>query len=49
MREQIPVSSNAEAARRARDESGTAAIAGDAAAEVYNLAMLVTDIEDRPR
>jgi chorismate mutase/prephenate dehydratase len=46
--EQIPVSSNAEGARRARDEKGTAAIAGDAAAEVYNLAMLMTDIEDRP-
>lgn len=46
--EQIPVSSNAEGARRARDETGTAAIAGDAAAEVYNLAILVSDIEDRP-
>jgi len=46
--EQVPVSSNAEGARRARDEAGTAAIAGDAAAEVYNLAMLVSDIEDHP-
>ena len=46
--EQIPVSSNAEGARRARDEAGTAAIAGDAAAEVYDLAVLVSDIEDRP-
>jgi chorismate mutase/prephenate dehydratase len=46
--EQVAVSSNAEGARRARDEEGTAAIAGDAAAEVYNLAMLVSDIEDRP-
>jgi chorismate mutase/prephenate dehydratase len=46
--EQISVSSNAEGARRARDEAGTAAIAGDAAAEVYNLATLVSDIEDRP-
>ncbi|MCL4721629.1 MAG: prephenate dehydratase [Gammaproteobacteria bacterium] len=43
-----PASSNAEGARRARDESGTAAIAGDAAAEVYGLQKLVTDIEDRP-
>lgn len=46
--EQIPVSSNAEGARRARDEAGMAAIAGDAAAEVYGLAILVSDIEDRP-
>jgi len=43
-----PASSNAEGARRARDEVGTAAIAGDAAAEVYGLTKLVTDIEDRP-
>jgi chorismate mutase/prephenate dehydratase len=43
-----PVSSNAEGARRARDEAGTAAIAGDAAAEVYGLNKLVADIEDRP-
>jgi chorismate mutase/prephenate dehydratase len=42
------VSSNAEGARRARDEAGTAAIAGDAAAEVYGLTKLVADIEDRP-
>lgn len=43
-----PAASNAEGARRARDEAGTAAIAGDAAAEVYGLAKLVADIEDRP-
>ena len=43
-----PASSNAEGARRARDEVGTAAIAGDAAAEVYSLTKLVADIEDRP-
>lgn len=43
-----PASSNAEGARRARDEVGTAAIAGDAAAEVYGLTKLVADIEDRP-
>lgn len=44
----VEVSSNAEGARRARDEAGTAAIAGDAAAEVYGLEKLVADIEDRP-
>lgn len=46
--ELLAASSNAEGARRARDEAGTAAIAGDAAAEVYGLDRLVTDIEDRP-
>jgi chorismate mutase / prephenate dehydratase len=46
--ERVPVASNAEGARRARDEQGTAAIAGQAAAEVYGLAVLVADIEDRP-
>lgn len=46
--ELIGTSSNAEGARRARDEDGTAAIAGDAAAEVYGLRKVVTDIEDRP-
>jgi chorismate mutase/prephenate dehydratase len=44
----VEATSNAEGARRARDEAGTAAIAGDAAAEVYGLSKLVTDIEDRP-
>jgi chorismate mutase/prephenate dehydratase len=46
--EQIPVSSNAEGARRASVEPGTAAIAGDAAAEVYSLGTLASNIEDRP-
>jgi chorismate mutase/prephenate dehydratase len=46
--ELLEVSSNAEGARRARDEAGTAAIAGDAAAEVYGLEKLIADIEDRP-
>jgi chorismate mutase/prephenate dehydratase len=46
--ERVPVSSNAEGARRARDEDGTAAIAGAAAAEVYGLNLLVGEIEDRP-
>ncbi len=45
--ELIPVSSNAAGARRARDESGTAAIAGEAAAKVYGLEVLVANIEDR--
>ncbi len=46
--ERVPVSSNAEGARRARDERGTAAIAGRAAAEIYGLQLLANDIEDRP-
>jgi chorismate mutase/prephenate dehydratase len=46
--ERVPVSSNAEGARRARDEDGTAAIAPMAAAEVYGLNVLVPEIEDRP-
>jgi chorismate mutase/prephenate dehydratase len=44
--ERVTVSSNAEAARRARDEDGTAAIAGEAAAEVYGLGVIVPEIED---
>ncbi len=46
--ELIGVSSNATGARRSRDEHGTAAIGGQAAAEVYNLKILVNNIEDRP-
>ena len=46
--ERVAVSSNAEGARRSRDEDGTAAIAGAAAAEVYGLNLLVPEIEDRP-
>jgi chorismate mutase/prephenate dehydratase len=46
--ERVAVSSNAEGARRARDEQGTAAIAPQAAAEVYGLSVLVAEIEDRP-
>lgn len=45
--ERVAVSSNAEGARRARDERGTAAIAGDTAAEVYGLNLLAREIEDR--
>ena len=46
--ERVPVSSNAEGARRARDERGSAAIAGSAAAELYGLNLLANEIEDRP-
>lgn len=46
--ELVPVASNAEGARRARDEKDTAAIAGDTAAEVYGVTVLVAEIEDRP-
>jgi chorismate mutase / prephenate dehydratase len=46
--ERVAVSSNSEGARRARDEQGTAAIAGDTAAEVYGLNLLAREIEDRP-
>jgi chorismate mutase / prephenate dehydratase len=45
--ERVAVASNAEGARRARDEKGTAAIAGQTAAEVYGLAVLASEIEDR--
>jgi chorismate mutase/prephenate dehydratase len=44
--ELIGVSSNAAGARRARDEKGTAAIGGEIAAEVYDLQILVNNIED---
>ncbi len=46
--ERIPVTSNAEAARRAAEEAGTAAIAGEAAAERYQLGVLARAIEDDP-
>jgi chorismate mutase / prephenate dehydratase len=44
--ERVPVSSNAEGARRARDERQTAAIAGAVAAEIYGLEVLAQGIED---
>jgi chorismate mutase/prephenate dehydratase len=46
--ERVAVSSNAEGARRARDEIGTAAIAGSTAAALYDLKVLVANIEDKP-
>ena len=46
--ELIGMSSNAAGARRARDEDGTAAIGPDVAADVYELQILVNNIEDRP-
>jgi chorismate mutase/prephenate dehydratase len=44
--ERIPVSSNAEAAKMARQEPGCAAIAGTLAAERYELTVLAPNIED---
>jgi len=46
--ERIAVASNAEAARRAAEEPGSAAVAGDMAAEHYGLTILATNIEDEP-
>lgn len=46
--ERIAVSSNGEAARRVAQESGAAAVAGDAAAELYGLTRLASRIEDEP-
>ena len=45
--ELIGMSSNAAGARRARDETGTAAIGPDVAADVYDLRIVVSNIEDR--
>ncbi|ADE15707.1 chorismate mutase [Nitrosococcus halophilus Nc 4] len=46
--ERIPVSSNAEAARRAGNEPDCAAIASDRAREIYGLQALAINIEDEP-
>ncbi|MDH3647870.1 MAG: prephenate dehydratase [Gammaproteobacteria bacterium] len=46
--ERIAVSSNAEGARRAKGNTDGAAVAGGAAAEVYDLKIVVSNIEDRP-
>jgi chorismate mutase / prephenate dehydratase len=45
--EKLAVSSNAEAARRARNADDTAAIAGENAAHVYGLKVIAGPIEDR--
>ncbi len=46
--ERVAVSSNAKAARIAKDEPGAAAIAGDIAASIYELGILHKNIEDWP-
>ena len=46
--ERVTVSSNAEAARRAAAEPASAAIASEAAGEIYGLAVLAPNIEDMP-
>lgn len=46
--ERVAVSSNAEAARRAAEEPGSAAVAGEMAAEHYGLSILASNIEDEP-
>jgi chorismate mutase/prephenate dehydratase len=46
--ERVAVASNAEAARRAAEEPGSAAVAGEAAAQHYGLAILAPNIEDEP-
>lgn len=44
--ERVAVSSNAEAARQASKTEGVAAIAGESAADLYGINMLVSNIED---
>jgi chorismate mutase/prephenate dehydratase len=46
--EQFAVRSNAEAVRMSKAELGTAAIAGKMAAEIYEMPILVANIEDEP-
>jgi chorismate mutase/prephenate dehydratase len=46
--ERVAVASNAEAARRAAEEAGSAAVAGEMAAEHYGLTILAANIEDEP-
>ncbi|WP_455218063.1 prephenate dehydratase [Kaarinaea lacus] len=44
----IDVSSNAEAAKLAAEEQGSAAIAGEVAADIYGLDVIARNIEDEP-
>ena len=46
--ERVPVASNAEAAKLAQDDAGSAAIAGRSAAAHYGLSVLAENIEDEP-
>jgi len=46
--ERVAVASNAEAARRAAEEAGSAAVAGEMAASHYGLTILAANIEDEP-
>ena len=46
--ERVMVSSNAEAAQIAASKKGTAAIAGESAAQIYGLNTLASNIEDEP-
>jgi chorismate mutase/prephenate dehydratase len=46
--ERVSVGSNAEAARMAAEQPGSAAVAGEAAAEIYGLQILAARIEDEP-
>ncbi len=46
--ERIALGSNAEAARMAREKENAAAIAGEAAGEIYRIPPLVRNIEDEP-
>ncbi|MEJ2325809.1 MAG: chorismate mutase [Chromatiaceae bacterium] len=46
--ERVGLGSNAEAARMAVEQPGSAAVAGEAAAEIYGLQILAARIEDEP-
>ncbi len=46
--QRLPVSSNAEGARRAAEEPDAAAVASEAAAEIYGLKISCRNIEDEP-
>ena len=48
MAERVAVSSNAEAAKRVKGEWNSAAIAGDMAADMYDLEKIAEKIEDQP-